>query len=182
MRFLPFVVALAAVGCANVTVKPVLDQDRDERVRGFRYYRASPYILVYTDNKGGLSSRTIMLPDTTKKMSARPWTVMASTDSTLEFQNGVLTGAQTKTDTTAVPVAVIKAAEKAAVEFAKMGFNVAQRSESAARVPPPSLFKIVPAKNRPGFRLVGGEGITHDGKPADIFITIQSGGRNEPKK
>ncbi len=57
-------------GCvAWVTHSPV-KSDAGDAGEGIRYYQSSPYLLVYSDSKGGLKWQVLYLPDQTKKMMA----------------------------------------------------------------------------------------------------------------
>lgn len=162
-------VAIAGVaGCAGLTVRPVADDEADKEQRGFRYYQASPYILVHTDNQGGLTTKLLYLPDPTKKMSAKPWNRLASNDTTLEFQNGVLTHASSDVDATTVPEVLIGALEKAAVAIAKAARTSEAQDETKAA--PPYLYKVVIEKGK--VKLLGGQAVGPDGKVEPIKVTV----------
>ncbi len=107
------------IGCAGLEVEPVLNAAADKAARGFRYYRSAPFLLVYTDNKGGLQTKLLYLPDPTRKMSVRPYNCLASNKATLVFDKGRLTQAKTEIDETAIPSAVITSLEKVAKELVK---------------------------------------------------------------
>jgi hypothetical protein len=160
--FLPLLLTLCS--CAGLTVNSVTDENKE---RGIRYYESSPYLLVHTDNEGGLVTRLIYLPDPTKKMAVRPYTRFASSSTTLNFKNGVLSSAETSVDETAVPKAVLGAIEKAATA-AIMAADEPQGETH--RVPAPYLFKIVFEGN--DIKLKGGQALGPDGKIAPIEVTV----------
>ena len=141
--------------CAGVTHQAITTCKQEKAARGVRYYDSSPYLLVQTDNQGGLTSDFMYLPDPNKKRQARPFTFLSSNTTTLSFQNGILTDSSSDTDSSAVPAAVIKALEQAAVSAAKLtAFDVA-KTKQAPRV---YLFKII--KKDGQWRLVGAQGET----------------------
>lgn len=132
---------ICLAGCAGMTVHKVVDDATDE---GIRYYQSSPYVLVTTDNAGGLSTQLIFLPDKTKKMSARPYNYLATNTSTLTFDKGVLKTSEVDVDSAAVPKAVLSAVETAAIAIIK-GAKLAesQKKEPGPSIPLPVLFKVV---------------------------------------
>ena len=80
------------IGCAWVeTRQDDLDPseprgfDFHDKSRGIRYYEAAVFLLVHTDNKGSIVVKHMVLPDTTRKMSAEPHEILASTKATLTF-------------------------------------------------------------------------------------------------
>jgi len=160
---------VGVAGCAGLTVKPVPDAAADAKARGFRYYEPSPYLLVYTDNQGGLVSQITLLPDPTKKMSVKPYNRLASNNVTLDFDKGMLKQGTTEVDETAVPSALIAAAEKA------VGAAIAAKGVvppgTATTAPPPYLFKIVTDAEDGSLRLVGGPP-AGDGRPMTINVTV----------
>ncbi len=133
--------------CAGLSGRTLATEQEDKQARGFRYYDSSPYLLIYTDNKGGLNSEFKYLPDLTKKREVRPYQFLAKNEGTLTFEEGILTGAKTEGDGTAVPKAVISALETAA----KTALAAADRSAGIERkatdgtIPAPAvyLFKII---------------------------------------
>jgi hypothetical protein len=137
---LPLALTGLLTSCAGVTHQAITTAEQDCKARGVRYYDSSPYLLVQTDNQGGLTSDFMYLPDQNKKRQARPYTFLASNTTTLSFQNGILTDSSSDTDSSAVPAAVIKALEQVATSAAKLlAFDAAQ-TKQAPRV---YLFKIV---------------------------------------
>jgi hypothetical protein len=165
-RFVPFVLLLLTLSsCAGLTVNRV---DSDDKERGIRYYESSPYLLVHTDNEGGLVTRLIYLPDPTKKMAVRPYARFASSSTTLNFKNGVLGSAETSVDETVVPKAILGAIEKAATA-AIMAADEPQGETH--QVPAPYLFKIVFEGN--DIKLKGGQAFGPNGTTvAPIEVTV----------
>jgi hypothetical protein len=165
-RLIPCVplLLLTLCSCAGLTVSSVIDEDKE---RGIRYYESSPYLLVHTDNEGGLVTRLIYLPDPTKKMAVRPYARWASSSTTLNFKNGVLSSAETSFDETAVPKAILGAIEKAATA----AIMAADEPQSETHnVPAPYLFKIVFECDK--IVLKGGQALGPDGKETSIQVTV----------
>jgi hypothetical protein len=143
--------------CAGVSHRDVLD---DSSARGFRYYDSSPYLLVQTDNKGGLTSSISYLPDLTKLRQANPYKFLAKNDSTFQLTNGILTNSDNVGDGTAIPKAFIDAAERVASAAIKANADeprkrTASEPDTAPRV---YLFKIV--KTDGEWTLLGAQGPT----------------------
>lgn len=171
--------SLFGFGCAGMDVVPISSEGKsDECARGVRYYGSSTYLLVHTDNSGGLTTKILQLPDTTKKMSLRPYVVMATAETTLDFDNGVLTKSTARFDSTAVPAAVVKAAEQVAIAFAKSAFNIATAEDASRTVAVPYLFKFVieGEGDHKEWKLKGGQGVGPEGKPIVLKLTVQSTG------
>jgi len=163
--------SLFLVSCAGLTTKKDTAEPSappgfwdSSKPRGFRYYLPAWYLLVHTDNNGGLTVTPILLPDTTKRMSTRPYAFLATNDVDLKFSNkGMLTSAKSDADATAVPKAVITAASAVAVGALKAGLLDVERREKPEPgthrlVPSPYLFKLVQAPDGT-YRLRGNEGI-----------------------
>ena len=159
-------IALAITGCSKITHSRVATEADDERADGIRYFQASPYLIVHSDGKGGLSWSVVYLPDQTKKMIAKPFNLFAKLDSTLTFSNGVLTSAKDILTADAVPKAIVAAAEKVAPLL--LGAARADIGEQA--IPAPRIYKIVPH---------GNGDVEFFGGPADvpIKVTIQEGAK-----
>jgi hypothetical protein len=139
LRLVAAAAAAVALGaCAGLEVQDASGA-ADATVEGIRYYESSPYLLVYSDNAGGLVTRIVHLPDRTKKRSIRPYAVLAKGKGTFTFSNGVLTGADAQLDAGVIPRAVV-----AAIETAAQAAIVAGRGGEAATatLPAPYLFKI----------------------------------------
>jgi hypothetical protein len=156
-------------GCAGLDVGPVADDTKDS---GLRYYPSVPFLFVRSDGKGGLSTDIVYLPDTTQKMSIRPYAYMASNDATLTFTNGTLGEAKMVADETAVPAAILDAASKAAVAAAAadMVGGTSGAPSGPAKAPVPYLYKIIVTPT--GLDLKGGPAEDGDGKKAIIHVNI----------
>jgi hypothetical protein len=157
---------LVATGCAEVTHRPVpyhlypvagdsteakkANDHEDSVLTGIRYYRSSPYLLVYTDGKGNLVWKIYNLPDQTKLMVATPHQFFSKITTNMTFVNGVLTTAHTETDSTAAVKAVIGAIEKV-LPLTKVGDRPAVET-----IPAPRLYKIL--VNGSELQLIGGPG------------------------
>jgi hypothetical protein len=126
---------LATCGCVStVTHAPANAQDDST---GIRYYRSSPYLLIYSDNKGGLQWQILYLPDQSKLMTASPFVLGGRTEMTLFFNNGVLIGSSELGDTTELPKAIV-AAVQAAVPLL-----LAAAGATPNEVSSPYLYKVV---------------------------------------
>lgn len=162
---------LLAIGCASIDVKTLSSAD-DQDDEGIRYYEQAPFLLVYSDGKGGLMAHVKYLADRTKLRSIHPFNFMSSNKNTLTFKNGTLSTATNVSDASAVPAAVIKAVETVAAAAAKMGaFNVPATKEGYV-LPAPALYRIHINDGKVSF--VGQSGTDPDGKPMVIQFTIQT--------
>ncbi len=142
--------ALLLSSCAGLSGRS-LTEDQDWSATGFRYYDSSPYLLIYTDNQGGLNSELKYLPDLTKKREVKPYQFLASVEGKFSFADGILTGADSTGDGTAVPKAVISALEKAAsAAIAADGKLRAEAKDADGLAPRVYLFKIVKEVNDKG--------------------------------
>lgn len=152
-------------GCAGIAHRALTDVE-NETAKGLRYYDSSPYLLVQTDNDGGLKSELVYLPDQTKRREAKPYTFLATNNTTLEFVKGVVTTTTSETDSTAVPAAVVQALQKVASEAVKLARFDAVEGEASGRVPQVYLFKIVKedviekGERRRAWGLIGASGGT----------------------
>lgn len=178
MRILSLLAFTALVGCAGTNVSSIADPElgvagkySDEEADGIRYYESAPFLLVYTDGKGGLNSQLLFLPDLTQKRVIDPYAVLAANNSTLTFSNGVLTQGKTIVDETVVPKAVVGLLEKLATAALAGTLNAAGTTPTA-QLPPPQLFKIVIDKDTA--RLVGGPGGDKNGQVRMIEVTISN--------
>jgi hypothetical protein len=126
------------LGCASVKHQPVADF---EDPKGIPYYGGSHYLLVYSDGKGNIHSEILYLMDRRKKMVADPTSCFASLQSTLSFTNGVLSDAKAVGDATAIPQAILAAAEK--VLAAGVLAAPEARGGPGFTLPAPSIYKIV---------------------------------------
>lgn len=161
MRSISFLLACAALtGCAGLEMKDIQSPEDERAAEGFRYYDTSPFLLVYTDGKGGLKSELLYLPDSTKKRSIRPFAYGAKNDTTLKFENGRMVGAKAVVDETAVPVAAISALEKVATSLAKAA------NSGNDGIPPPYLYRI--RFDGSNWTLSGGQAIAANGQPQPV--------------
>jgi hypothetical protein len=141
MPLLAVAVASTVTACATVTHHRVAGAADDRSDTGIRYLGTSPYLIAYSDGKGGIVTQVAYLPDPAKKMSAKPNTTLADVDSTLEFDRGVLTSSVSKGDATAVPMAIAKAVEAFAPSLLAAIARAGETKEYT--IPAPYIFKIV---------------------------------------
>ena len=156
---------LAITGCAGIEATPV---DPKVQTSGFRYYDTSPFILVYTDNKGGLVSTLIYMPDTTKMRQIKPYSYLATNKTTLTFSNGVLTQAKAEVDETAVPKAAIAGLQQVATAIVKAAN--APDDDSKLEVPAPYIFRVIKKEGK--WMLAGGQGKNLDDEGVSIRVTV----------
>ena len=149
------VLALGVTGCAGLEMRNIVSDTDDNIALGFRYYDTSPFLLIYTDGKGGLKSEILYLPDSTKKHSIRPYSYGATNDATFTFKEGRLTGAKATVDETVLPVAAVSALEKVATSLVKAA-NAGNEG-----IPGPYLFRI--RKEGAEWKLTGGQAINQNG-------------------
>jgi hypothetical protein len=166
---------IGLTGCAGTTVARISNPDlgiqgkfADDKAQGIRYYESAPFLLVYSDGKGGLTSQLLFLPDATQKRTIDPFAVLASNNSTLTFVNGVLTQGKSVVDTTVVPKAIVGSLEKLAT--AAIASALANQTDKGTQLPPPQLYRIVISKD--SARLVGGPGVDSAGKIRMIDVTL----------
>lgn len=162
IRFAVATTLLVLSGCAGYTVKN--DQDA---LQGIRYYEPAPFLLVYSDGKGNLTSQIIMMPDLTQKRVIDLYAYAAKNKGTLDFENGVLTKSEMTIDSAAVPEALIGTIQTLGVAAIGAAFN-APESGTTRSIPAPYLFKIVVGVK--DTTLVGGQGVGLDGKPLVLKI------------
>ncbi len=110
---------------------------------GLRYYRSSPYVLVYTDTQGGIFWELHYLPDQTRKMAVDPFAFVAKLDSVLTFQDGMLSGVTQAGDATEAPKAILSAIQQAAPALAALAFDPTKPGEGWGEIPAPVLYKVV---------------------------------------
>ncbi|GGC93423.1 hypothetical protein [Undibacterium terreum] len=132
-------------GCAGLEVTPIppgeAGKTEDEKATGFRYYETSPFLLIYTDGKGGLVSKLLYLPDMTKKRSIRPYAYLSSNNTTLKFENGTLVEAKAIIDETVIPTSVISGLAKVAIAGASA--NAPDKTTPTDSLPGAYLYRIV---------------------------------------
>jgi hypothetical protein len=162
------VACLLLSACAGLDVGPIKDEAADAKDKGYRYYDQAQYLFVRSDGKGGLTSEIVML-NTSRKFSARPYAYLAMNNTTLSFSNGALNEATVVADETAVPVALADALGKAA--SAALAFDAPSATATTFNVPLPHLFKIQIA-TAGTITLVEIPTEGKDGKPAVIQTNI----------
>lgn len=143
--------ALILTGCAGLNVNPIASDNTGDRglndrtANGIRYYEPAYFLLVYSDAAGSVKTDVLVLPDTTRKMVAKPYSFLANNKQTLTFTDGMLSESTQDVDATAVPVALIQAAQSAAEAAAKLGlFNAPSTTKSERpSLSAPRLYKIV---------------------------------------
>jgi hypothetical protein len=158
--FLSVGLCLTLGACAGVNYQAIMSEPDDQKARGLRYYDSSPYLLVQTDNQGGITSEFMYLPDKTKKRHAHPYTFLSSNTTTLEFQKGILTNNTSETDSSIVPAAVVKALEQVATSAVKM-FDQTTPTPKKQYAPDVYLFKIVKVDGKWGLAGAAGGGVQY---------------------
>jgi hypothetical protein len=142
---LPLALSLAlftgACASATVTHRPIRTEAEDLAETGLRYLGTSPYLIAYSNGKGGIVTQISYLPDPAKRMSAKPAGELADVEATMDFDRGVLTTSAETGDATAVPKAIVKAVETLAPRLlAALGKTDAPKQYE---IPAPYVFKIV---------------------------------------
>ena len=165
------VLSASLAGCAGFSARPVATADEDASANGIRYYEMAPYLLVYADGKGGITSSIEMMPDTSRKMVMDLNAFASANNTTLTFVNGVLTSSKFVVDNTAVPAAIVETIKTLGVAAVSNAMNDPE-SNIVRQIPAPYLFKIVVDRN--GTRLVGGPGVDRDNKPVVIQVTVSA--------
>lgn len=140
-------------GCAGIDARAPKATDLADDL-GFRYYETSPFLLMYTDGKGGLISQVLYLPDATKLRTVRPYAYGAKNDSTLKFEKGRLVQAKAVVDEAIIPAAVVSALEKVATA------SIKAMNSNRNGIPSPYLFRIV-GDSEGGWNLKGGQALKH---------------------
>lgn len=169
--------ALAAVtllsACAGFIANPVLDDADDAAADGIRYYEVAPYLLVYGDGKGGITSSIEMLPDLSRKMNIDLHAFAAKNNTTLTFANGMLTSSKFVVDETVIPAAVVETIKTLGVAAVSKAMNDPTTSK-VRLIPAPQLFKIVIDKD--GTTLVGSPAKGTNGEPVVIRVAVTDPG------
>ena len=143
------VAPLWLASCAGSTHRTVEGAVADLKATGIRYYDTSPYVFIRTDNKGGLKSEFVYLPDPTKKRSVHPYAVMAKNKTVLTWnpEGTVLTGSSTDADSGEVPAAIVGALKDAALTAVGKAFDTGEAApnpvNAPASAPEAYLFKVV---------------------------------------
>ncbi len=139
--YAPVIISLIfSTGCAR-TIYSSVDPENDNG-DGFRFYQSSPYLLVFTDGKGSITTQILYIADPSKLLSAQPKNFLSKSDITLEFENGVLSKSKTDVDATIVPSAIIKAAQSVVTTLLAAA-NDPQAAPSERSMPAPQLYKII---------------------------------------
>lgn len=133
-----FVTLLA--GCSQIVHSPVSENNADAAAKGIRYFNSSPYLLVYANGKGGITTQLLYIADPFKKMSAQPKGSLAKLSTTLEFEKGVLKKSKDDLDGTGFPKAVVEAIKTVAPALLAAALNAPPDEKG---VPAPQLYKIV---------------------------------------
>jgi hypothetical protein len=162
-------IAFLFSGCAGYSAAPIYDVESDEKADGVRYYEPALYLLVYSDGRGNLTSQILTMPDTSKKMVVNLHAFAAKNNSTLTFNNGILTSSKMELDSTAIPSKIINTIQTLGTAAISSAFNSPQAG-STRTIPAPYLFKIVVDNN--GTRLVGGQGVGADNKPITVQVSV----------
>ncbi|HEY6123975.1 MAG TPA: hypothetical protein VIV63_04940 [Steroidobacteraceae bacterium] len=126
--------------CAGLTVEGVGndDQTTDEKARGVRFYQEAPFLFIYPDGQGGTAAEIRWLPDTRQVMSAKPYALLASNETTMEFVGSALTSMILVTDETAVVKASLEALGKV-----MLAANTAGEDKGDQTAPVPRLYRII---------------------------------------
>jgi hypothetical protein len=142
---------IALSGCAGLTTdSPSVAANATND--GFRYYDTSPFLLITNDAKGGLVSKILYLPDSTKLRTIKPYSFAAKNEATLTFDKGTLVQAKSVVDETIVPTAIVSALEKVATARIKAA-NGGQDG-----IPSPYLFRIY-GDDAGNWKLNGGQAL-----------------------
>ena len=149
--FLPLALVALAAGCASIDSS----EDTDGTRTGIRYYNSAPFILAYSDGKGGVTSEIVYLPDTTRVMSLDATAFFAQNKTVMSFDQSVLTASETTANAAEVPKAVIEAAKSIAV--AQVGSGNVPVSDTPKEIPAPYLFRIHYDPTTKEWKLVGGQ-------------------------
>jgi hypothetical protein len=160
---------LLLAGCAGFSAQPDIDS-----ANGIRYYAPASYLLVYSDGKGNLQSQILVMPDLDRKMVIDLKAVGAKNNSTLTFQNGILTGSKFVVDTTALPGALIDTIKTLGTTAIASAFNAPEDTATIRKIPSPYLFKIV--VDRDGTRLVGKQGVGPNNEPLIVMVRVTKEG------
>lgn len=186
MRHLSSVILLVSLsGCAGMTTTTIKPRvagtlqcdttskrtycDGEKDAKGFRYFQEAPFLFVHSDGSGGVAGEIVWLPDTTKKMSIRPYAFLATNKTSLSFTNGMLTESSMTADETVIPSAVLTAIVAA---FGKGGGD----SLAGAQIPIPYLYKITFNAATGEATLTGGYAKTSSGTALVIRVTVPAAG------
>jgi hypothetical protein len=146
----------STVACATVEHMRITTSDEDKAATGVRYLGTSPYLIAYSDGKGGIVTVVKYLPDPAKLMSAHPEARLADAGTTMTFDRGVLTEAKDSGDATVVPAAIVEAAKTLGPALLAAMNKAAKEKQDGYHIPAPYIFKIVVKGS--DVSLVGAEG------------------------
>lgn len=167
--------ALLAVGCtAGMNVRRVVDDNTES---GIRYYQSAPYLLVQTDNDGGVTTKVLYFPELGRLMAVHPYNRGASLKMKLAFKNGVLASADSSADESTLPAAIVDSLKGAATAALSAKFAAERPGGTKATVPTPYLFKIVISEK--DVKLVGGQPIDLKGAAVPT-IEVDAAGEGQP--
>lgn len=185
---------LVLSGCAGMSVKPITDEQdacTGEHsfwgcATGIRYYESAPYLLVYSDGKGGLTTSIEHLPDLSRKYNAEPYNFLASNETELTFNNGMITMSSNVGDSAILPKAVIEGVKAVAQSLASARAFSKVDATGDFEIPPPQLWRIylndgVTAKDKT-VSFIKAQGTDPDEKPMRIKVTLTGEEVQEVKK
>jgi len=137
-----FVAALIAVGfsgCTSVAPVPVPRANPfPDEPGGIPYYDGSYYLLIYADGHGNLKWSLEYIFDPAKKMIYKASATLASLETSLKFNYGLLSESTTTADSTAVPTAIL-GAFKTVLSAGVMN----DLTSGATKVPTPRIYKVL---------------------------------------
>lgn len=143
LKVLVLLSGFLVTACAGVRVTSVTSDAVDAKTDGFRYYETATFLIVSSDGKGGVNAEIKQICDTTKKRAADPYTYLANNNTTLDFDNGCLTGEKIVVDETPFPKAIVEAVKTVATAAA--GFLLDEDSTKAFPVavhPAPAIYRM----------------------------------------
>lgn len=165
---LPVVVVAALLSaCSGLAVEPIgnAEQKSDANAGGIRFYQEAPFLFVYPDGKGGITTEVKWLPDTTQLMSAKPYAILSKNETTLEFLGSALTSATIVGDDTAVVKASLESLGKVLAIAANTG-----RTEG--EIPVPKLYRIIVNGDGNTIGLSETATLDYEGNPLTIKVTL----------
>jgi hypothetical protein len=162
-RALAVATLVGACNCISGCAANVVHSLETTRSTGIRYYESAPYLLVYSNGKGGLVWQIMALPDQSHVMQASPQVLAGRVQMALKFQNGVLISATSVGDSSVVPKAIIAAVQSALPLIVRSALE----GPSNKSFPAPSLYKIIVKGDQIIF--VGGKG------DQDIAVPLNRG-------
>lgn len=152
---------ILVAGCTGMDVGRVTSSNHTEDL-GIRYYQPAPFLLVYSDGKGGIHHEILTLPDLQRPMYAKPYAWAAKNEVELTFANGVLQKGSSTGDGTALPKAVISAIQT--IAEASLVADEILDADGNAIFPSPQLFRVDIGPSGK-ITLRGGYTVAVDGEP-----------------